>query len=159
MTSSELTQICIDCKEQLPLSHFCIESAKNPSLCKVCKERRNRDIQYKLYIKIFTYLLQHPCVDCGETNPVVLEFDHQRNKDINVSQMVRQKRKWKTIKKEIEKCEVRCSNCHTKKTAVDQNWPKYRLQELLQEGKIALDGNKLKRVKKRKKRIRRKESS
>ncbi len=58
-----------------------------------------------------------PCVDCGESNPVVLEFDHVcGEKHHNISDMVNQSYCIDTIKKEIRKCEVRCANCHRKKT-------------------------------------------
>jgi hypothetical protein len=52
------------------------------------------------------------CVDCGIKNHIVLDFDHLRDKKYNVSQMVRDGFPWKVIKKEIEKCEVVCANCH-----------------------------------------------
>ena len=53
------------------------------------------------------------CVDCGETNPLVLDFDHVRgNKTMCISNMVRNCYSIESIKKEIKKCEIRCSNCH-----------------------------------------------
>jgi len=65
------------------------------------------------------------CKDCGETNHIVLDFDHLSNKKYNVSRMIHDGFSWAAIKKEISKCEVVCSNCHrirthdrlTKKTA------------------------------------------
>jgi hypothetical protein len=65
------------------------------------------------------------CVDCGENNHIVLDFDHLSNKKYNVSRMIHDGFSWAAIKKEISKCEVVCSNCHrirthnrlTKKTA------------------------------------------
>jgi hypothetical protein len=50
------------------------------------------------------YFERHPCVDCGEDDPVVLEFDHLRDKRSSIGQeLVR--RSWSSILAEIEKCE------------------------------------------------------
>lgn len=56
------------------------------------------------------------CTDCGESNPIVLDFDHLKNKKYNISRMVHDGFSWKAIKKEIEKCEVVCANCHRIRT-------------------------------------------
>jgi hypothetical protein len=56
-------------------------------------------------------------VDCGETDPVVLEFDHVRDKLKDIGYMVTVGFSWSAIQLEIEKCEVRCANCHRRKTA------------------------------------------
>lgn len=56
------------------------------------------------------------CADCGNKNPIVLDFDHLGNKKYNVSRMVHDGMSWKAIKKEIEKCEVVCANCHRIRT-------------------------------------------
>jgi hypothetical protein len=62
--------------------------------------------------------------DCGEKNPVVLEFDHIQDKKCDISRMLANGLSIKTIKAEISKCEVRCANCHRRKTAKDYNWYK-----------------------------------
>lgn len=72
----------------------------------------------KLYIR--TYLETHPCVDCGEDDWVVLEFDHVRGeKDRAISALIR----WKLerIIEEIAKCDVRCANCHRRITYLRAN--------------------------------------
>ena len=60
--------------------------------------------------------MTHPCVDCGETDPVVLEFDHLRDKRFAI-RLSAHGRNWQTILDEIEKCEVVCANCHRRRTA------------------------------------------
>ena len=67
----------------------------------------------KARIYVFTYLTEHPCVDCGESDPLVLTFDHVRgSKKMAVSQMVNQGYSIHALQAEIGKCEIRCHNCH-----------------------------------------------
>jgi hypothetical protein len=58
--------------------------------------------------------LAHGCVDCGYNEyAVALQFDHiNDDKKASVSNLIRSDYAWSTIKTEIEKCVVRCSNCH-----------------------------------------------
>jgi hypothetical protein len=71
---------------------------------------------------VWDYLKEHPCVDCGEKDPIVLEFDHFRDKEYDISSMVHKSISIKKIKSEIDKCEIRCANCHRRKTAKQLNW-------------------------------------
>jgi len=53
------------------------------------------------------------CIDCGENNPLVLDFDHVKGEKIMaISNMSNKAYCIDTISKEMDKCEVRCANCH-----------------------------------------------
>ena len=82
---------------------------------------RNREI-------VAAYLSTHACVDCGESDPVVLEFDHRdpAQKVANVSRLIHSSTPGKVLA-EIERCDVRCGNCHRIRTAAQ--FGSYRLQE------------------------------
>jgi len=56
------------------------------------------------------------CVDCGVNNPILLDFDHLKDKKYNISRMIHDGFSWAAIKKEIAKCEVVCANCHRIRT-------------------------------------------
>jgi hypothetical protein len=62
------------------------------------------------------FLRERPCVDCGETDPIVLEFDHLADKEFSISAGLRGRR-WADVIREIDKCEVVCANCHRRRTA------------------------------------------
>ena len=62
------------------------------------------------------FLAANPCVDCGEADPVVLEFDHLGDKAFSISKGLPD-RNWQTVLDEIAKCDVVCANCHRRRTA------------------------------------------
>lgn len=74
------------------------------------------DNQQELKKKISAIKESSGCTDCGIQNPVLLDFDHLRDKKYNISRMVHDGFSWAAIKKEIEKCQVVCSNCHRIRT-------------------------------------------
>ncbi len=77
------------------------------------KNQRAQIVERMTFLQAF--LETHPCVDCGERDPVVLEFDHLGEKCFNVSSGLRF-RKWELVLAEMEKCEVVCANCHRRRT-------------------------------------------
>jgi hypothetical protein len=64
------------------------------------------------------YLRDHPCVDCGEKDLRVLDFDHRPggHKATDVGRLVGTGYSWKVILLEIAKCDVRwlqlSPHCH-----------------------------------------------
>jgi len=140
------TKYCDKCKNDLPVDTF-QRRGKNglQPWCKNCQKEydRQRYIDNKEYIckqnkdgrerrrersrnEVTSYLLEHPCVDCGEKDIIVLSFDHVRGeKEFNISDAIKDGMKWERIAKEIKKCKVRCFNCHMRKTAKQQGWFKY----------------------------------
>ena len=94
--------------------------------------RRNRSNRDKCRKKIAEYLNSHPCVDCGEADPVVLEFDHvdRSTKTAAVSVMVQRFLSWRVILQEIGKCEVRCANCHRRRTARQLGYYSHAVPEI-----------------------------
>ena len=73
--------------------------------------------------KIVKYLQEHPCIDCGEKDIIVLEFDHRHGMEKvgDVAKMVFSY-SWERILLEIEKCDVRCANCHRRRTASSRGY-------------------------------------
>lgn len=122
---------CLACMAAYGREHYARNRAKY-----LAKARRSRSrARTKNDERILAYLLDHPCVDCGETDPLVLDFDHKdpSMKSNEVSRMVRG-RPWRVVSEEIDKCDVRCSNCHRRKTARQFGWSKLELQAALTIG-------------------------
>jgi len=144
MRSIDELRLCIKCHLMKPITDFVFINralGRRQSWCRPCDaqykrewyaKNRERHIANVLEDRarlraasqtlMWAYLASHPCVDCGETDPVVLEFDHTRDKAHNVSAMAAGGWVWTRIEEEIAKCEVRCANCHRRKTAKAQGY-------------------------------------
>lgn len=140
---------CSKCKINKNINNFCKSSKNKDGLQSWCKEcvssarmkryyenydlerSRGNERNKKAYInnmrKIFSILEKNVCVDCGESDPIVLDFDHNDplEKNFNISESARKFYNFDKIQKEIDKCTIRCSNCHRRKTAKENNWYKW----------------------------------
>ena len=81
---------------------------------------------------ILDYLASHSCAHCEETDVRCLEFNHLGNKKQNVSHMIG-KYSIAEILKEIDKCEILCSNCHRKYTCAQEVNYKQRYYAIYQK--------------------------
>lgn len=80
--------------------------------------RAQKKHRIKVRAKLFDYLSSKRCFDCGENDPIVLEFDHtdRKIKFKTIAKMLSGHYSWNSIQREINKCEIRCANCHRRKT-------------------------------------------
>lgn len=114
-----LQPYCIECNKEYQRKHY----QNNKKLYYTKARAWEKEYRKSIYTWLSDYFRENPCVDCGENHIAVCDFDHVRGtKEYGISNMVRDKMARHDIEKEIEKCEVRCSNCHRKKTAKDFGW-------------------------------------
>lgn len=110
--------ICLSC--QRAYARHWYGRNRRRQIANVRKHKASR--RMKAAAAVLRYLEEHSCVDCGERNPLLLEFDHLRDKQADISRLVQMGASWKRIKAEIDKCQVRCANCHRRKTAERGGW-------------------------------------
>ena len=98
-------------KDQAAASKRHYEANKTTVKKRTKKRNKSQKQKNKEYVNAVKELTG--CVDCGETNPLVLDFDHVIGEKImNISDMSRTSYSRETLMNEIDKCEVRCANCH-----------------------------------------------
>lgn len=104
---------CRACQRAYQHEHYLQNRAEVIQRSRVRKEEEYR----RRLCVVLEYLKQNPCVDCGESDPIVLEFDHLGGKSFTVSSGIKD-RNWNLVLTEIDKCEVVCVNCHRRRTAI-----------------------------------------
>lgn len=115
-----MTKKCPKCKRALDESKFNwkIKNKQRATYCKQCsrkyirdhykrnkdyylKKARKRNLEQKEIVTNYVkkFLNSHPCVDCGETDILVLEFDHldQAKKKYDINRIIRQRMSLKNI--------------------------------------------------------------
>jgi len=141
----EPTRVCARCHSEKPLDAFPIKDkarGSRRSYCVPCcrayaKGHYQRNLSYykakAVVARLRTHLVNnaivdeflrtHPCVDCGESDPVVLDFDHvePKLKRGDVGRMQHQSGAVR-LQMEMDKCAVRCGNCHRLRTVQQFGW-------------------------------------
>lgn len=142
------TKICSKCKEELSVDLFSANKTRKDGLSYTCKacQRTYQKNHYKKNVSQYTesnkkhrnsrrkvfyeWMKSKSCVDCGNSDIRVLEFDHinREDKSFNISTKVSEL-SFETLMKEIEKCEIVCANCHKIRTAGQFNWYSFMNEE------------------------------
>ena len=115
-------KICKICHSAYRKQHYLQNKAKYIAKA-VIWNNKQKDI---LMQYLFETLRRSQCVDCGEKDIVVLDFDHISDKKLGIAEMYRNRYSLQAIKDEIKKCVIRCANCHRRKTAKESGFWKFR---------------------------------
>jgi hypothetical protein len=143
---------CTKCLAEKPESEYFVKDKNSGRLhaqCKFCYKEHRQSYQADHYAKykdayllraklrrerlraefrmnMLKYMSGKACVECGEADIRVLEFDHldPESKLFSVSQAVKLGYSWAQVLAEIKKCRMLCANCHKRRTAKQFNWYK-----------------------------------
>lgn len=127
---------CYQCKQEKNPEAFATRQGKTLSYCIECYEsaygplsekrindtaraRIARKRQAKKCQEFIRGLLETtPCMDCGITDMIVLQFDHRNpeEKEKGISCLLAEGRMTR-LRSEVQKCDIVCANCHIKRTA------------------------------------------
>ena len=118
---------CTGCKQTLPVEAFAVKlraRSSRQSVFRPCHSQarrdhdernkptiiaqvraRNREVKLRNATNVVNYLLANPCVDCGESDPMVLQYVWGK-KAANIAELIPFAR-WEVIDAGTAKCVVR----------------------------------------------------
>jgi hypothetical protein len=113
--------LCANCHQRHTISakpaHYkLLASSRGPSW-RMAANHRNPEF-------VLERLGQSACVDCGLADVLVLQFDHtpEAVKVKDIGWFVSSDSRLELLAMELKKCEVRCANCHRRRTALERGW-------------------------------------
>jgi hypothetical protein len=104
---------CRDCRAAYKREHYAEHRARY--IANALSRKQN--LATERAARLIEFFRTHPCADCGESDPLVLEFDHLADKSFGISKGLRD-HAWQAVLDEIDKCDVVCANCHRRRTAL-----------------------------------------
>lgn len=90
------------------------DKPENKQKMKAYNKQYHENRRTELYEWLDDYKSNLGCVQCGFSHPGALDFHHLKpaDKELEISRMASCLYSKERILKEIEKCELLCSNCH-----------------------------------------------
>lgn len=104
---------CKTCSYEIQKAYY----RKNPDKHKERIQRKNKRAKVRI-AEFVADLKSAPCLDCGVSYPYyVMDFDHREGeKKLGLVTDLIRKGKLGMARREIEKCDLICSNCHRERT-------------------------------------------
>jgi len=101
-----LNSQCKNCTRKMTKKHY-----QENTQYYIDKSKKQQEFLVEWYND---YKKKNECEKCGEKKWYVLQFHHRdsKEKETEISSAVRNGWSLNRLKKEIEKCDILCSNCH-----------------------------------------------
>jgi hypothetical protein len=126
-TIAWMKRICKKCNLEKNIEEFAIAKTTPKKvfrrrLCGKCYYQTKKPRKNKIKNEFFEFKKTLKCLICGNNDFRVLDFDHidPSKKSFNIGKQASQGIAFKSIMKEIDKCQVLCANCHRIKTWEDR---------------------------------------
>lgn len=108
----ENIRVCKICNQEKNLKEYYIVNGKTMYWCKDCQKQKEQEKYKEKTNQIIEYKKTLHCKKCGENRYYLLDFHHRNPNEKKYTISNNTRANFETIKKEIEKCDVLCSNCH-----------------------------------------------
>ena len=117
---------CKDCYSEHRKAYYKSHYLKYGEMYRERAKIRRARIKRELQQKMMRYLADKSCLQCGENDTCVLDFDHinPQEKSFSIARATTNGLEWDKILTEISKCQILCANCHRKRTAMSNGWYK-----------------------------------
>ena len=119
-----LQPVCRPCNRRYQREHYQANKARYKRRARAYAESRRAEVR----AWVWEYLERAGCRDCGVSDPRVLDFDHRDPsvKEFQISQALSGSYTLSRVRSEVDKCDVRCANCHRLRTAEQLGWYAWR---------------------------------
>ena len=108
---------CKDCGKEQPVEEFPLAGKVKGvqyyrHLCTQCYSKQKTKASNTRMDKFREYKKTLKCERCGYDDHRALEFHHPNDDKEYTPCVVARRKSWENVMKELNKCEVLCSNCH-----------------------------------------------
>ena len=107
--------VCVNCHRRRTAGRARTWRTDPGRVAAIDRPRRRRNLQF-----VLEHLRTASCIDCGDTDLVVLDFDHVAGKRGSVMVLALDEHSIASLEREIAACEIRCANCHRGRTVRQQ---------------------------------------
>jgi hypothetical protein len=118
--------LCANCHQRYTITR---RSAHYKTRASAGAPRWRQKANHRNAALVLEHLTSAACIDCAIADPLVLQFDHRPGeiKVKDIGWFVSSGSRMGLLVDELAKCDVRCANCHRRRTAQGRGWFRARV--------------------------------